>query len=116
MVDDPLGQKYQPDKTMPDVKRICATPYGLFELQPKKCRGGILHKSEWLDPTEISNGCKISMHPWLASKIAKGYAMTADHDKSWCVGGSVAEVKKDAKIDSVSLEEGIRRFAGDRSK
>ncbi|MCP5024216.1 MAG: hypothetical protein GY930_20905 [bacterium] len=81
MADDPLGQKYQPGKTMRNMKLICATSYRLFKLQPKKYRSGILHKTEWLDPTEISNSCKMGIHPWLASKIAKGYAMTADHDK-----------------------------------
>ncbi|MCP4080299.1 MAG: hypothetical protein GY743_08630 [Planctomycetaceae bacterium] len=111
-----LLPKFQSDKTMPNVKLVCATSFELFELQSKEYRDGILHKSEWLDSTVISNGCKMGMHPWLASKIAEGYAMTADHDNRWRVGGSVAEVKKDAKIDSVSLEEGIRRFAGDRSK
>ncbi len=111
-----LLPQFQSDKTMPNVKLVCATSFELFELQSKKYRDGILHKSEWLDSTVISNGCKIGMHPWLASKIAEGYAMTADHDNRWRVSGSVAEVKKDAKIDSVSLEEGIRRFAGDRSK
>ncbi len=57
----------------------------------KEYRDEILHKSEWLDSTVISNGCKMGMHPWLAFKIAEGYAMTADNDNRWRVGGSVAE-------------------------
>ncbi len=111
-----LLPKFQSDQTMPNVKLVCATFFELFQLQSKEYRNQILHKSEWLDSTVISNGCKMGMHPWLASKIAEGYAMTAGDDNRWRVGGSVAEVKKDAKIDSISLEEGIRRFAGDRSK
>jgi transketolase len=99
-----------------NVKLICATSYELFQLQSKEYRDGVLHKSEWLDSTVNSNGCKVGMHHWLASKVAEDYAMTSDHDNRWRVGGSVTEVKKDAKIDAASLEEGIRKFATDRSK
>ncbi len=101
---------------MPNVKIICATSYELFQLQSKEYCDSVLHKSEWLDSTVISNGCKIRMHHWLASKIAESYAMTSDHDDRWRVGGSVTEVKKDAKIDATSLEAGIRKFATDRNK
>ncbi|HRV80369.1 MAG TPA: transketolase [Planctomycetota bacterium] len=111
-----LLPKFQTDKTMPNVKIVAAISYELFLLQPKEYSDKVLHKSEWLDSTVISNGCKLGMHPWLASKIAEDYAMTADFDNRWRLGGSVVEVKKDAHIDSVSLEEGIRRFATDRSK
>jgi hypothetical protein len=83
-----LLPKFQSDKTMPNVKLVYAVSYELFQLQTKEYRDSILHKSEWLDSTVISNGCKMGMHPWLASKIAEGYAMTGDHDNRWRVGGS----------------------------
>jgi transketolase len=111
-----LLPKFQSDKSMPNVKIVCATSYELFQLQTKEYKDAVLHKSEWLDSTVISNGSKIGMHHWLASKIAEDYAMTSDHDNRWRVGGSVTEVKKDAKIDATSLEAGIRKFATDRNK
>ncbi|MEZ6019979.1 MAG: transketolase [Planctomycetota bacterium] len=110
-----LLPKWQSDKSMPNVKIVCAVSYELFLLQSKEYRDSVLHKSEWLDSTVISNGCKIGMHPWLASKIAEDYAMTADHDNRWRLGGSIPEVKKDARLDAVSLEEGIRKFASERN-
>lgn len=110
-----LLPKFQSDKTMPNVKIVCAVSYELFQLQSKEYKDAVLHKSEWLDSTVISNGCKIGMHPWIASKIAEDYAMTADSDNRWRLGGSIPEVKIDAKLDPASLETGIRRFASERS-
>ena len=42
--------------------------------------------------------------------------MTSDHDDRWRTGGSVAEVKVEAKIDAESLFAGITRFANDREE
>ncbi len=57
-----LLPKFQNDKSMPNVKLVCATSYELFQLQSKEYKDSILHKSEWLDSTVISNGCKMGMH------------------------------------------------------
>ena len=56
------------------------------------------------------------MHPWLSSKVAEQYAMTSDHDDRWRTGGSLDEVKAEAKIDPESLMAGIKRFASDREE
>ena len=100
----------------PNVKIVCAVSYELFQLQGKEYRDSVLDKRDWLDSTVISNGSKIGMHPWIAHKVSEEYAMTSDHDDRWRTGGSVAEVKVEAKIDADSLLEGIRRFAADRGK
>ena len=42
--------------------------------------------------------------------------MTSDHDDRWRTGGSIPEVKAEAKIDAASLLVGIRRFATDREE
>lgn len=98
----------------PNVKIVATSSFELFMRQDKEYRDSVLHKRDWLDSTVISNGSRIGMHPWLSSKVAEEYAMTSDHDNRWRTGGSVAEVKVEAKIDPESLLEGIRRFADDR--
>jgi transketolase len=56
------------------------------------------------------------MHDWLPHKTAERYAMSSDADDRWRTGGSVEELKREARIDPDSLWEGIARFAQDREK
>ena len=98
----------------PNLKLVAAISYELFMRQPKEYRDEVLHKSDWLDSTVISNGSRIGMHPWLSSKVAEQYAMTSDHDDRWRTGGSIAEVKVEAHLDAEHLMQGMRRFAADR--
>ena len=100
--------------TAPNVKLVAAISYELFLRQPKEYRDDVLHKTDWLDSTVISNGSRIGMHPWLSSKVAEHYAMTSDHDNRWRTGGSVEEVKREAHLDPEHLLAGIRRFAAER--
>jgi len=100
----------------PNCKIVATSSYELFMLQDKAYRDTVLHKSDWLDSTVISNGSRIGMHPWLSSKVAEQYAMTSDHDNRWRTGGSLAEVTAEARIDATSLMEGICTFANDREQ
>ena len=104
------------DGSAPNCKLVATSSYELFMLQDKEYRDTVLHKSDWLDSTVISNGSRIGMHPWLSSKVAEQYAMTSDHDNRWRTGGSLEEVKEEAKIDPASLMAGIKRFANDREE
>ncbi|MFT5732216.1 MAG: transketolase [Planctomycetota bacterium] len=104
------------DGSAPNCKLVTTSSYELFMRQPKEYRDTVLHKSDWLDSTVISNGSRIGMHPWLSTKVAEQYAMTSDHDNRWRTGGSLEEVKEEAKIDAVSLMAGIKRFANDREE
>ena len=98
----------------PNVKLVAAVSPELFRLQPKEYQDKVLHKTDWLDSTVISNGSRRGMHDWLAHKVAEQYAMTSDWDNRWRTGGSVEEVKVEAHLDPEHLMEGIRRFAADR--
>ncbi len=98
----------------PNCKIVAAISHELFQLQSKEYRNTVLHKSDWLDSTVISNGSRIGMHPWLSSKVAEGYAMTSDHDNRWRTGGSLEEVKEEAHLNPTHLLAGIKRFAADR--
>ncbi|MFT7678576.1 MAG: transketolase [Planctomycetota bacterium] len=98
----------------PNCKIIAAISHELFRMQPKEYTNKVLHKSDWIDSTVISNGSRIGMHPWLSSKVAERYAMTTDHDNRWRTGGSGTEVKVEAHLDPENLMIGIRRFAADR--
>lgn len=100
----------------PNCKVVAAVSHELFQRQPKEYQDRVLHKSDWLDSTVISNGSRIGMHPWLSSKVAERYAMTSDWDDRWRTGGSVQEVKVEAHLDPDHLLEGIRRFAADRNE
>jgi len=100
----------------PNVKLVAAISYELFRLQPKEYGDRVLHKTDWIDSTVISNGSRIGMHPWLAHKVAEVYAMTSDWDNRWRTGGSVEEVKREAHLDPEHLLAGIRRFARERAQ
>ncbi len=100
----------------PNCKLVAAISYELFQRQPKEYQDRVLHKSDWLDSTVISNGCRLGMHHWISSKVAERYSMTSDWDNRWRSGGSVQEVKEEAHLDPESLLEGIRRFAADRNE
>lgn len=99
----------------PNCKIVAAVSFELFQLQSKEYQDQVLHKSDWLDSTVISNGSRIGMHHWLSSKVAERYAMTSDWDNRWRTGGSVAEVKVEAHLDPEHLLEGIRKFAAERN-
>ena len=64
----------------------------------------------------ITNGARRLMHDWLPHKVAELYAMSSDWDDRWRTGGTVGELKVEARIDAASLLEGIRRFAADREE
>ena len=98
----------------PNVKLVAAISWELFQLQPKEYQDKTLHKTDWIDSTVISNGSRIGMHHWMASKVSQRYAMTSDWDNRWRTGGSVAEVKVEARLDPEALLAGIRKFAADR--
>ena len=85
-------------------------------MQGKERRDAVLDKRDWLDSTVISNGSRRGMSDWMPHRIAADYAMTSDHDDRWRTGGSVEEVKCEAKLDPDSLWEGIARFARDRQQ
>ena len=100
----------------PNVKIVCAVSPELFRMQSKERRDAVLDKRDWLDSTVISNGSRRGMSDWMPHRIAADYAMTSDHDDRWRTGGSVEEVKREAKLDPDSLWDGIARFARDRQQ
>jgi transketolase len=100
----------------PNCKIVAAISYELFMLQDKEYQDKVLHKTDWLDSTVISNGCKLGMHHWLSSKVAESYAMTSDWDDRWRTGGSLAEITEEAHLDPENLLAGIQRFAADREQ
>lgn len=99
----------------PNVKLVQATSWELFRLQPQAYRDGVLPAEDWMDSTVITNGARRLMHDWLSSKVAEEYAMSSDWDDRWRTGGSVEELKVEARIDPESLWNGIARFAADRA-
>ena len=100
----------------PNVKIVAAVSWELFQLQTRAYQDEVLPRPDWLDSTVITNGARRLMHDWLPHKIAEHYAMSTDWDDRWRTGGSVAELKNEARIDPASLLEGIRKFAKDRDE
>ena len=100
----------------PNVKLVAAISYELFTRQPKEYRDQVIHKTEWLDSTVITNGSRRGMHDWLSTKVGEQYAMSSDWDNRWRTGGSLEEVTREAHLDAEHLLEGIRRFAADRAE
>ena len=104
------------DGSAPNVKILAAVSWELFQRQSREYQDFVLPRSDWLDSTVITNGARRLMHDWLSSKVAEKYAMSPDWDNRWRTGGTVDEVKREARIDADSLLEGIRRFAADREE
>ena len=100
----------------PNVKLVQAVSWELFEMQDESYRDSVLPREDWLDSTVITNGARRLMHDWLPHKVAEEYAMSSDWDDRWRTGGSVDELKVEAKIDPESLWAGIERFASDRDQ
>jgi len=99
----------------PNVKLVQAVSWELFRKQDEDYRSSVLSREDWLDSTVITNGARRLMHDWLAHKVAEHYAMSSDWDDRWRTGGSVEELKREARIDPDSLLwEGIERFANAR--
>ncbi len=98
----------------PNVKLVQAVSWELFQLQTQAYRDAVLPRADWLDSTVITNGARRLMHDWLPHKVAERYAMSSDWDDRWRTGGSVEELKKEARIDPDSLWKGIERFANER--
>lgn len=95
----------------PNVKLVQCTSPELFRMQTQEYRDSVLPREDWLDSTIISNGSRRSMHDWLPHQMAAEWAMTSDFDDRWRTGGSVDELKREAKIDPDSLWAGIEKFA-----
>jgi transketolase len=104
------------DPSAPNIKLLAATSWELFQRQTREYQDAVLSRPDWLDSTVITNGARRLMHDWLSSKVAEAYAMSSDWDNRWRTGGTVEELKKEARLDPESLWEGIVRFASDREK
>jgi transketolase len=104
------------DGGAPNVRILAAISWELFQRQDKAYREDVLPRADWLDSTVITNGARRLMHDWLPHKVAEKYAMSSDWDDRWRTGGSLPEVKVEARLDAASLLEGIRRFAADRGE
>lgn len=98
----------------PNVKIVMAGSWELFQMQDQDYRDKVLGREDWLDSTVITNGARRLMHDWLPNKVAERYAMSSDWDNRWRTGGSMDEIKREARIDPESLWEGICRFASER--
>ena len=99
----------------PNVKLVQACSWELFQRQDAAYREKVLPWSDWLDSTVITNGARRLMHDWLPHKVAERYALSSDWDDRWRTGGSVEELKQEARIDPESLWQGIERFAQARA-
>ena len=98
----------------PNVKVVMAGSWELFQAQSPEYRDAVLSREDWLDSTVITNGGRRVMFDWLSSKVAERYAMSSDWDDRWRTGGSMEEIKREARIDPESLWEGICKFAEER--
>ena len=100
----------------PNVKIVSAGSWDLFQLQDQAYKDSVLSHQEWLDSTFVTNASRRLMHDWIPHKTALRFAMSSDHDNRWRTGGSVEEIKREAKLDPESLWEGIGKFAAARDE
>lgn len=97
-----------------NVKIVCATSAELFASQPEHYRTCVLSPSDWIDSTVITTQARMLMQPWLHTKIAEEYALSADWDNRWRTGGSVEDVLDEAHLSPFWILKGVERFVRER--
>ena len=100
----------------PNLKLVQVVSFELFQMQSEAYRDSVLGREDWLDSTVISNASRAAMAQWFPNRVSEDYAMTSDWDDRWRTGGSVEEIKREARIDPEALWHGMARFAAAREE
>ena len=64
--------------------------------------------------TVVTTQARWLMHDWLFNKVAEAYALSADWDERWHIGGTLDELIDEAHLSPRWVLAGIERFVRDR--
>ena len=96
-----------------NVKVIAAISEELFARQSDEYRASVLPSEAIYDMMVVSTGTRRMWPVQNAGPLTDEYSMVSDWDNQWLTGGAEADVIAEARLDSDSIYNGIKRFALD---
>ena len=99
-----------------NVKVISAISEELFDKQPESYRHAVLPPEAVHDLMFVSSGTRRMWPIRNVGPLTDDYSMTSDWDNQWLTGGLEPDVIAEAHLDSLSIFNGVKRFANDRAK
>ncbi|MEC9309941.1 MAG: hypothetical protein VX966_10630 [Chloroflexota bacterium] len=99
-----------------NVKVVAAISEDLFNRQPKEYQNSVLPNSAKYDLMIVTTGTKRVWPVANTGPLTDEYSLTSDWHNEWLTGGSEADVISEAQLDSVSIYNGIKRFALDHEE
>ena len=96
-----------------NVKVVAAISEELFARQSDEYRASVLPSEAIYDMMVVSTGTRRMWPVQNAGPLTDEYSMVSDWDNQWLTGGTEADVITEARLDSDSIYNGIKRFALD---
>ena len=96
-----------------NVKVVAAISEELFARQSDEYRSSVLPSEAIYDMMVVSTGTRRMWPVQNAGPLTDEYSMVSDWDNQWLTGGTEADVIAEARLDSDSIYNGIKRFALD---
>ncbi len=96
-----------------NVKVVAAISEELFARQSDEYRASVLPSEAIYDMMVVSTGTRRMWPVQNAGPLTDEYSMVSDWDNQWLTGGTEADVIAEARLDSDSIYNGIKRFALD---
>lgn len=96
-----------------NVKVISTISQELFARQQQSYRDSVLPPGSTLDMMIVTTGTKRMWPVNNAGPLTEEYSLTSDWDDQWLTGGSEADVITEARLDTESIYNSIKRFAQD---
>ena len=96
-----------------NVKVVAAISEELFARQSDEYRASVLPSEAIYDMMVVSTGTRRMWPVQNAGPLTDEYSMVSDWDNQWLTGGAEADVIAEARLDSDSIYNGIKRFALD---
>ena len=96
-----------------NVKVVAAISEELFARQSDEYKASVLPSEAIYDMMVVSTGTRRMWPVQNAGPLTDEYSMVSDWDNQWLTGGTEADVIAEARLDSDSIYNGIKRFALD---
>jgi transketolase len=96
-----------------NVKVIATISEELFDRQPQSYRDSVLPFGSTYDMMVVTTGTRRVWPVKNAGPLTDDYSLTSDWDNQWLSGGTESDVIAEAHLDSESIFNAIKRFAGD---
>ncbi len=97
-----------------NVRVVAVISEELFNLQPAEYRRRVLPEAQRYDCMFITTMTKRVMPLTNLGPLTEEYSLSADFDDRWRTGGTEEDVIREARLDPLSVFDGIKRFVDER--